>query len=416
MTGRPYVLLSCAVSADGYLDDTTPARLVLSSDADLDRVDEVRAGVDAILVGAATIRRDDPRLAVRSPRRRAARTARGLPPSPAKVTLTASGDLDPRARFFTDGEVEKLVYCAAPVAGVVRGRLAGAATVVEAGRRPHLPAVLADLAKRRVRRLMVEGGADILRQFLETGLADELQLAVAPFFVGDPAAPRFATGLPRGGTVPPGGSPFPVAAPGSSGTRIPGRPEPPEALAQGGAVSPGAGARRNGPGDPMTLAEVRRLGGVVLLRYLLGEGGADGRWLREAIELSRRCPPSARAYSVGAVIVDAAGDVVATGYSREQDARDHAEEVALRKAPRRLDGATLYSSLEPCSTRASRPRTCTELILAAGIHRVVFAWREPALFADCQGAEKLAAAGVTVVEMPELADHVRAVNTHLLDG
>jgi riboflavin-specific deaminase-like protein len=382
MTERPYVLLSCAVSADGYLDDTTPGRLVLSSDADCDRVDEVRAGVDAILVGAATIRRDDPRLLVRSPRRRAERTARGLPPSPAKVTLTASGNLDPRARFFTEGEAEKLVFCATPVAGAVRERLAGAATIVEAGRRPDLAAVLNALTKRRVRRLMVEGGANILRQFLEAGLADELHLAVAPFFVGDPAAPRFA----------------------------------------------GVGSFRNGPADPMTLAEVRRLGGVVLLRYLLGEGGVDGRWLRQAIELSRDCPPSAHAYSVGAVIVDAGGDVVATGYSREQDSHDHAEEAALRKAAgvmardgaagngRRLDGATLYSSLEPCSTRASRPRTCTELILEAGIRRVVFAWREPALFADCQGAEKLSAAGVTVVEMPELADQVRVVNAHLLEG
>lgn len=367
MTGRPFVLLSCAVSADGFLDDTTPARLVLSSDEDADRVDEVRAGVDAILVGAGTIRRDDPRLLVRSKERRAARAARGLPPSPAKVTLTASGDLDPRARFFTAGDGEKLVYCAAPAAGAVRARLGGVATIVEAGRRPGLSAVLTDLAKRRMRRLMVEGGADILRQFLAAGLADELHLVVAPFFVGDPKAPRFA----------------------------------------------GTGAYHHGAANAMTLAEVRQLGDVVLLRYLLGEGGADGRWLRQAIELSRRCPESQHAYSVGAIIVGADGQVVSAGYSREQDSRDHAEEVALRKASR-LVGATLYSSLEPCSMRASRPRTCTELILASGIRRVVFAWREPALFADCQGAEKLSAAGVTVVEMPELADHVRAVNAHLL--
>jgi len=376
MTGRPYVLLSCAVSVDGYLDDTAAARLVLSSEADADRVDGVRAGVDAILVGAATIRRDNPRLLVRSRARRADRAARGLPPDPAKVTLTASGDLDPRADFFTLGDAEKIVYCAAPAAAAARARLSGVATIVEVGGRADVTAVLADLAKRRVRRLMVEGGADILRQFLAAGLADELQLAVAPFFVGDPAAPRF-----------------------------------------GGAAVPA-----NDAANRMTLAESRRLGDVVLLRYLLGPASVDRRWLREAIELSRRSPVSARAYSVGAVIVDADGEIVATGFSRERDARDHAEEAALRTAAaanttpdaaRRLAGATLYSSLEPCSVRASRPRSCTELILAAGIRRVVFAWREPALFADCQGAEKLSAAGVTVVEVPELADEVRGVNAHL---
>ncbi len=89
MPSRPYVLLSCAISADGYLDDAGPERLILSGPADLDRVDGVRAGCDAILVGAGTVRHDDPRLLIRDPRRRARRAARGLPEHPARVTLTA---------------------------------------------------------------------------------------------------------------------------------------------------------------------------------------------------------------------------------------------------------------------------------------------------------------------------------------
>ena len=100
MPSRPYVLLSCATSADGFLDDASPRRLILSGPADLDRVDEVRAGCDAILVGAQTVRQDNPRLLIRDPRRRARRAARGLPEHPARVTLTATGDLDPRVRFF----------------------------------------------------------------------------------------------------------------------------------------------------------------------------------------------------------------------------------------------------------------------------------------------------------------------------
>ena len=97
MPSHPYVLLSCATSADGYLDDAGPARLILSGPADLDRVDEVRAGCDAILVGAGTIRKDNPRLLIRDPRRQARRAARGRPEHPARVTLTATGDLDPQA-------------------------------------------------------------------------------------------------------------------------------------------------------------------------------------------------------------------------------------------------------------------------------------------------------------------------------
>src|SRR5690348_5322902 len=102
------------MSLDGYLDDARDARLLLSNDADFDRVDGVRAGCDAILVGARTIRRDDPRLLVRSAQRRADRVTRGLPPSPVKVTVTMHGELDPAAAFFTAGDVAKLVYCATP--------------------------------------------------------------------------------------------------------------------------------------------------------------------------------------------------------------------------------------------------------------------------------------------------------------
>ncbi len=111
MPERPYTLLSCGMSIDGYLDTATDERLVLSNDADLDRVDAVRAESDAILVGAATLRNDNPRLLVRAPSRRAERIARGLPPTPIKVTVTRRAQLDPCADFFVTGDTEKLVYC-----------------------------------------------------------------------------------------------------------------------------------------------------------------------------------------------------------------------------------------------------------------------------------------------------------------
>jgi diaminohydroxyphosphoribosylaminopyrimidine deaminase/5-amino-6-(5-phosphoribosylamino)uracil reductase len=145
---------------------------------------------------------------------------------------------------------------------------------------------------------------------------------------------------------------------------------------------------------------------------------ADRRWLERAIELSRQCPPSDQAFSVGAVILDGQGREIAAGFSREDDPHVHAEEAALgRLGPSdpRLAGATLYSSLEPCSQRRSRPLSCAQLILDAGIPRVVIAWREPDLFVQgARGCEVLAAAGVAVVEVPELAAQARAVNSHLL--
>ncbi|WP_257578520.1 deaminase [Streptomyces sp. JJ38] len=139
--------------------------------------------------------------------------------------------------------------------------------------------------------------------------------------------------------------------------------------------------------------------------------------MRRAIELSHKCPPSQTAFSVGAVIVDADGNEISNGYSRENDPHVHAEESALIKLPAddpRLVGATIYSTLEPCTERKSRPFPCTELILHSRISRVVIAWEEPAVFVkDCTGVETLRSAGITVSELPALRSEAQVVNRHL---
>lgn len=148
------------------------------------------------------------------------------------------------------------------------------------------------------------------------------------------------------------------------------------------------------------------------------ETRSDRGWMRHAIGLARLCPPSDTAFSVGAVIVGADGVEIEHGWSRETDAKVHAEESALNKldpADPRLRHATLYSTLEPCSHRASKDRLpCAERILAAGIRRVVIAWREPATFVDnVVGVERLSAHGVEVVELADLADEAMSMNRHL---
>src|SRR5476649_1126127 len=155
MPDRPYTLLSCSMSIDGYLDSSMPRRLELSNQDDFDRVDAVRASCDAILVGAATVRNDNPRLVVRSNTRRDERIARGLPPSPIKVTVTERVELDACAEFFTTGDTEKLVYCASPRVVDARSRLGPVATVVDGGQPVEMRRISEDLGARGVQRLMV---------------------------------------------------------------------------------------------------------------------------------------------------------------------------------------------------------------------------------------------------------------------
>jgi riboflavin-specific deaminase-like protein len=175
---------------DGYIASAA-SRLLLSNESDFDRVDAVRASCDAILVGATTVRNDNPRLLVRSQERRDERTARGLAPSPTKVTVTCRAELDARSDFFTTGEAEKLVYCARSRVRDARARLGPVATVVDGGHTVEMCRLTNDLVSRGVERLMVEGGGTVHTQFLTADLVDELQLVVAPVFVGDSQAPRF---------------------------------------------------------------------------------------------------------------------------------------------------------------------------------------------------------------------------------
>lgn len=146
-------------------------------------------------------------------------------------------------------------------------------------------------------------------------------------------------------------------------------------------------------------------------------GCDDDALLRQAIELSRQSPASPSAFSVGCLLARLDGTVIAAGYSRQDGSRVHAEEAALREVPpgTQLEDVTLYSSLEPCGDRASSAVPCADLIIAAGIRRVVIAWREPALFVPaCRGLRRLLAAGVRVEHLAHLTDLARQANCHLV--
>jgi 5-amino-6-(5-phosphoribosylamino)uracil reductase len=221
---RPYTMLCCAMSIDGYIDDLSDRQVRLADEDDLDRVDAVRASCDAILVGANTLWQGDPDLVIQSAQRRQERVQRGKAENPMKIAVTASGEIDPWLRFFTEGEADKVVYCTTPAVERARKLLGEVADVADSGDPISLRRMLADIGSRGVDRLLVEGGGAIQTQFLSEGLADELQLLIAPAFIADTSAPRFV----EDGSFP---------------------------------------SRRWG--ERIRLVEVRKLGDLVLLRYAL---------------------------------------------------------------------------------------------------------------------------------------------------
>jgi len=352
---------SIALSADGYADDRTPDRLILSTAADWREVMGLRAWADAVLVGAETVRRDNPSLTVRDAALRAARIAAGRSADPAKVVASRSLRLDPASNFFTAGRGRRIVFTDSDAPAP----FAAAADVV---RCPDLSAarIVTELERRGIERLLVEGGPRTLAMFLDERLVDTLRVAVNPAVrVADPAAPRFD--------------------------------------------------RRRIPADAPH--ECRRLEGMEVTTYTLHPDRTqeDLHYLRRAVALSRRAAPCATAYRVGAVVVTRTGEEF-DGYTHETSPTHHAEQEAFAKALAAgadLRGAAIYTSMEPCSARSSEPVSCSELILRYGLSRTVFALYEPACFVCCQGAMRLREGGVEVRVYPQLGGEVLAINGHL---
>lgn len=338
------ITLSYATSKDGYLDDCSKCRLMLSTSADWEAVYRLRSEQDAILIGAETLRRDNPSLKL----------------VPMRVVISRSGNLDPEARFFTVGEAQRVVFTERPNPALER-----VAEVILCEEGITARRVVTELERRGVNRLMVEGGAKTLQLFLDEGLADEVREAVNPTItVGEEGYAHFQFTPPSDAVI---------------------RHEELEGMQVTTTTL-----------HPDTTEE-------------------DLRELKAAIDESRKCTPDMGSYCVGAVVLTADGSRF-TGYTHETSPTHHAEQEALKKAIEAgavLRGATIYASMEPCSTRKSEPKSCTQLILEHGLKRVVFACYEPSKFVRCDGACTLRAAGVDIRVYPDLADEVLKINGHL---
>ncbi|KXN70040.1 cytidine deaminase-like protein [Conidiobolus coronatus NRRL 28638] len=140
----------------------------------------------------------------------------------------------------------------------------------------------------------------------------------------------------------------------------------------------------------------------------------DNKFMELCIELAGECIPVESAYNVGAVLVKD-GKVLSTGYSRELPGNTHAEECCYKKLsdPQAAIGATIYTTMEPCSKRLSGLTSCTERTLEAGVKRVVIGVKEPKLFVNCEGTQLLKEKGLVISYLEGFEEKCLKVNSHL---
>jgi 2,5-diamino-6-(ribosylamino)-4(3H)-pyrimidinone 5'-phosphate reductase len=193
---RPFVAINMAMTADGKITSALREEPGFASRYDKTTMDRLRAEADAVLVGAGTLRADDPPLHVRDPDMKAYRRSLGKPDGLVNVLVTASANVDPGSRFFASDHAAGRIVATVEDAPPDRlARLAPAADVWTVGRGAvDLRELLRRLKARGIERLLVEGGGELNWGFVRDDLVDELYVTVAPALLGGRDAPTLCEG------------------------------------------------------------------------------------------------------------------------------------------------------------------------------------------------------------------------------
>jgi len=203
---RPFVFINVAMTADGKIDTFARKGAAISSPRDKERVDQLRAGSDAVMVGGRTLLDEDPKLTVKSETLRTERVARGLTPNPTKAGIVTKADLDPHSKFLHEGNTKVVIFTTHQTSKdkLIFLRSQGADVYTDHQDKVDLKNALATLKELGIRRVMVEGGATLNFELFRLGLVDEIMVCVAPLIFGGASAPTLAagSGLERSTAIP----------------------------------------------------------------------------------------------------------------------------------------------------------------------------------------------------------------------
>jgi 2,5-diamino-6-(ribosylamino)-4(3H)-pyrimidinone 5'-phosphate reductase len=194
-SSRPFVFINAAMSADGKIATIERKQTRISGSLDFDRMDELRATSDGIMVGIGTVLADNPSLTIKSPQRRDRRLSLGLPENPARIVVDSLARTPVDADIFKKGEGKRKIAVTenAPLERV--NKLAERAEIITAGKKTvDLEKLLIGLKARGIDRLMVEGGATLNWGMISGGLVDELYTFIGNVIIGGRTAPTLVDG------------------------------------------------------------------------------------------------------------------------------------------------------------------------------------------------------------------------------
>lgn len=192
---RPFIFINSAMSADGKISTWQRKQVRISGSVDFDRVDQLRATSDAIMVGIGTILADDPSLTVKSAQRKAERKAKGLDENPIRVIVDSQAKTPIEADIFKKGEGQRIMIVSSSAPSENIQALSEKAKIIVSGdTRINLRDAMEQLNKHGIKRLMVEGGATLNWGMLSGGLVDEIYTFVGNLIIGGKGAPTLVDG------------------------------------------------------------------------------------------------------------------------------------------------------------------------------------------------------------------------------
>jgi 2,5-diamino-6-(ribosylamino)-4(3H)-pyrimidinone 5'-phosphate reductase len=192
---RPFIFINSAMSADGKISTWQRKQVRISGAIDFDRVDRLRCGSDAIMVGIGTVLADDPSLTVKSVQRKIERKEKGFDENPVRVIIDSQARTPIDADIFKKGEGRRIVVVSSSAPSENVKALRRKAMVIIAGEnRVDLPDAMEQLYLLGINRLMVEGGATLNWAMLSSGLVDEIYTFVGNVIIGGQVAPTLVDG------------------------------------------------------------------------------------------------------------------------------------------------------------------------------------------------------------------------------
>lgn len=192
---RPFIFINSAISVDGKLSTKERKQVKISGKLDFERVDELRAQADAIMIGIGTVLADDPSLTVKSETRKKSRKAAGKSENPVRIIVDSRARTPLNADIFKKGEGEKIIAVSNTAPQERVKELEKKALIIKTGTdKVNLSDLVRELKKRGINTLMIEGGATLNWGMLSSGLVDEIYTFVGNLIIGGTTAPTFTDG------------------------------------------------------------------------------------------------------------------------------------------------------------------------------------------------------------------------------